>query len=83
MNTYHGPMDGWQGIGRMLVVAGVALTLAGALLWAGGRLGIGSLPGDIRLGSDKWGCYLPIATSLLLSLVLTIVLNLLIRWFGK
>lgn len=76
-------MGDLQGIGRVLVGLGIAIALFGGLLWAGGRLGLGSLPGDLRFGNANWGCYLPIATSILLSLLLTLVLNVVWRWFGK
>lgn len=70
-------------MGKLLLALGIAMALLGGLLWLGGKLGLGSLPGDIHFSSEQWGCYLPIATSLLLSLLLTLVLNLLWRWFGK
>lgn len=76
-------MNELQGIGRLLVLVGVVTVVVGGMFWVAGRLGLGSLPGDVRLGTDKWGCYVPLATSLLISLVLTLVLNLLWRWFGK
>lgn len=70
-------------IGRFVVLMGIALVLVGAVMWAAGRMGLGSLPGDVRLGGQGWSCYLPIVTSLLLSIGLTVVLNLLLRWFGR
>ncbi|MDZ4178347.1 MAG: DUF2905 family protein [Coriobacteriia bacterium] len=76
-------MGDLQGIGKVLVAVGVAVVLLGGLLWGAGRLGLGSLPGDMRFGNESWGCYLPIATSILLSLLLTLVLNVLWRWFGR
>ncbi len=76
-------VDGLQGIGKALVGAGIALALLGGLLWIGGRIGLGSLPGDIRLGGERWGCYLPIASSLLISLLLSLILGALWRWLGR
>ena len=70
-----------QTLGRFLLIAAAALAIVGGLLLVGSRLGIGSLPGDISWQSEKWGCYLPIATSLLVSLVLTLILNLVWRMF--
>jgi hypothetical protein len=72
-----------QGIGKVLVGVGVAVIILGGLLWGAGRLGLGSLPGDVRFGNERWGCYVPLASSLVLSLLLTLVLNLLWRWFGR
>ncbi len=65
--------------GKMLALAGVALIAAGLLLWWGGRLGLGRLPGDIRVEHGNFRLYLPLATCLLLSAVLTLVLWLLRR----
>ena len=69
-----------QTLGKYLALLGLSLLVVGGLLALGGRLGLGSLPGDVRVQREGLGCYLPIATSILLSLLLTIVLNLLLRW---
>jgi hypothetical protein len=76
-------VSGMEGIGKLLVALGIAFAIVGGLVWAAGRLGIESLPGTLRFGSEQWGCYVPIALSILLSIVLTLVLNVVIRWFGK
>lgn len=70
-------------IGRTLLLLGAFVILLGAALWGASRLGLGPLPGDIRLGGEGWSCYIPIATSLLLSVILTLLLNLLWRGSGK
>ncbi|MGV8083675.1 MAG: DUF2905 domain-containing protein [Coriobacteriia bacterium] len=74
---------GWNGLGRLLVILGVAIAIVGGLMLLFGRLGLGSLPGDIRVRGEGWGCYVPIVSSILLSLLLTLILNLFFRWFGK
>jgi hypothetical protein len=67
-------------LGRTLVVLGVLLALVGVILWvAGGLPFLGRLPGDISIERGNFRFYAPIATSLLISLILTIVLNLLVR----
>lgn len=65
--------------GRLLLVVGVLIAVVGVLLWAGVRLPFGRLPGDIggSNGSVSWA--VPLGTCLLLSVVLTVVVNLLIR----
>lgn len=73
-------MPGLAPIGRLLVALGAAVALVGGVIWATSGLG---LPGDLRFGTDRWGCYIPIATSVVLSIVLTIVLNLVLRLFGR
>lgn len=59
--------------------------LVGGTLWLAGRFGLplGRLPGDIRIESGNTTFYFPIATSILLSLGLTLLLNLLGRFFNR
>jgi hypothetical protein len=69
-----------EGFGRTLVLLGLALTAMGLVFWLGGRLaGLGHLPGDIYYRRGNFAFYFPLMTSVVLSLVLTIVLNLLFR----
>lgn len=68
-------------MGKWLALLGISLAAVGLLFWIGGRLGLGSLPGDIKIQRENVGCYIPIVTSIVISLLLTIVLNLIIRWF--
>jgi hypothetical protein len=70
-----------QTLGKYLLVFAAALAVTGALLWLGGRLGLGSLPGDVRIEREGFSCFVPIASSIVISLVLTIVLNLVLRWW--
>lgn len=67
------------GLGRALIGVGLALVLFGALLWAGSRLGLGRLPGDLSFRRGSVSFYFPLASSLLLSLLLTILLNVIFR----
>jgi hypothetical protein len=70
-------------LGRTLIVVGVVLVVAGGLLVLGGRLGLpfglGRLPGDIVVERDGFKLYLPIATSIVLSVLLSALLWLLRR----
>jgi len=67
-------------LGRTLLLVGVLLALLGGILLLVGAVPwFGRLPGDIRIERDGFRFYAPIATSLLVSLVLTIVLNLMAR----
>lgn len=66
--------------GKGLVVFGLAIAAVGALLMLVGRVPwIGRLPGDIYIERGSWTFYFPLATCLLLSLVLTLVFWLLGR----
>jgi hypothetical protein len=70
-----------QTFGKYLALVGLSLALVGGLLVIGGRLGFGSLPGNLRIQREGFSCYVPIAASIILSLLLTLILNLLLRWF--
>jgi hypothetical protein len=72
-------------LARWLVIAGILLILAGGGVWLVSRFGIpfGRLPGDIRIEGRGGAFYFPIVTSCLLSLVLTIVLNIVIRFLNR
>jgi len=61
-------------IGRLLVVCGAGLLVLGGCLWALGRLGFRGLPGDIHYHSGNLHLYFPLASCLLLSLLLTVAL---------
>lgn len=66
-------------VGRLLIAGGVVLALVGAGLVLAGKAGLGRLPGDLRFGTDGVRVYVPLATSLVLSVVATIVVNLFVR----
>ena len=61
--------------GRVLLAAGIFIAVLGLILALGGRLPFGSLPGDLSGGSGSVSWYLPVGSSLLISVVLTILLN--------
>ncbi|RJQ08715.1 MAG: DUF2905 domain-containing protein [Bacillota bacterium] len=71
--------EGLDALGRLLVGAGVVLVAAGLVLRYGGAIGLGHLPGDILIRRGATTFYFPVVTMLLVSLVLTIVLNLIRR----
>lgn len=67
-------------LGRLLVVFGVVIALVGVALMLAGRVPwLGRLPGDIHIERGNWSFYFPLATSLLISIVLTLLLWLLGR----
>lgn len=64
-------------LGKVLIIAGVALAIAGILVMLGAQArwpGIGRLPGDIVHRGGKVSFYFPIVTCLILSAVLTLAL---------
>jgi tellurite resistance protein TehA-like permease len=61
-------------VGKILIAFGLLIALVGVVLVLVGRVPwIGRLPGDLHLQRGNWTFYFPLATSLLLSLVLTLV----------
>jgi hypothetical protein len=68
-----------QALGRVVAGVGIFLVVLGGLLWLAGRLGLGRLPGDLVVRRGSFTFVFPIATSLLLSLVATLLLNLWLR----
>lgn len=58
---------------RLLVVLGIALLAAGLLWPLLSKLGLGRLPGDIRVEGNGFGFYFPIVTCLLISALLTLL----------
>lgn len=71
---------GFGQLGRVLLVGGAVLLILGAALIALARLVPGGrLPGDLVVSRGPVTCLLPLATSILLSLLLTILLNLWLR----
>ena len=72
-------------LGKILIVVGASIVLLGGALLLAGKLGIqfGRLPGDIRIETENMTCIFPLATSILLSVLLTVGLNLLLRLFKK
>ncbi len=67
-------------IGRVLIVVGLAIAAAGAVLVLGPRLPLlGHLPGDITLRRDGLTVFIPLGTMVLLSVVASVVLSLLGR----
>jgi hypothetical protein len=71
-------MDPTRELGKLLLIGGAVMLGAGAFLFFGARLPfrLGRLPGDIAIEGRRGGFYFPIATSIVLSVGLTLVM-----WF--
>lgn len=63
-------------LGRGLVIAGILLALVGLAVLIAGKLGLGRLPGDIVVERKNFSLYIPIVTSIIVSVVLTLLANL-------
>ena len=66
-------------IGRIVLVIGIVLVVLGAMAMLGVRLPFGRLPGDIAIEGERGGLYIPIVSMIVVSLILTIVLNVFLR----
>ena len=66
-------------VGRILLIAGVVLVVVGGLAMLGVRLPFGRLPGDIAIEGERGGIYVPIVTMIIVSVILTILVNLFLR----
>ena len=72
-------------IGRILMIGGILLLVLGGLVFLSARLGLplGRLPGDIRIQGPNGSFYFPLTTSILLSVVLTVIVNVILRLLKK
>ncbi len=74
-----------ENIARFVMIAGIVLIVLGAILYGLAKLNLplGRLPGDIRIEGENGSFYFPLATSIILSIVLTVLLNVIGRFLKK
>jgi len=78
------PMSEITFVGKTLITLGVLLVLVGGVFLLADHIPwLGNLPGDIHLHGKKWSFYFPMVTCIIVSIILTMLLNLLARVFGK
>jgi hypothetical protein len=72
-------------IGRYLMLGGIILFLVGGGIYLAAKFGLplGRLPGDIRVEKGNFSFYFPLATSILISILLTVALNAIARIVKK
>lgn len=68
-----------SGVGRILLIVGVIALVAGGIFLLLGKMGLGSMPGDMQWGKGNVRFYFPLGTSIVLSIILTVLLNLFFR----
>jgi len=73
---------GPQQIGKWLILAGILVAVTGALMVLLGRVGLFRLPGDLQFGERNWRIYFPIASCIIISVILTLILWL-IHYFRR
>jgi len=71
-----------QNIGRMLLIMGAVIAFIGVVMILAGKLNLpfGHLPGDITYQKKNLTVFAPFGTMLLISIILTLVLNIISRW---
>ena len=70
---------GLEALGKLLIGGAVVLLVLGGLLFLLGRFGLDRLPGDLVFKRGDFTLYIPIGLMILLSVVGTVVLNIIIR----
>ncbi|MBI2936402.1 MAG: DUF2905 domain-containing protein [Chloroflexi bacterium] len=77
-------MPALDSLGRLLLAVGIALAIIGLMLLVASKVNVplfGRLPGDLLIRKGRFSFYFPIVTMVLVSLVLTVLLNLVFRLF--
>jgi formate hydrogenlyase subunit 3/multisubunit Na+/H+ antiporter MnhD subunit len=70
-------MFGFQQIGKTLIIFGLVLVALGGLFMMGDKIPfLGKLPGDIHIQRENFSFYFPLVTCIIISLILTVILNL-------
>lgn len=72
-----------ESLARYVILAGILLIISGAILYGLAKLNVplGRLPGDIRIEGSNSSFYFPLTTSILVSIVLSVLINLIGRFF--
>jgi len=75
---------GMKDVGMLLVVVGAVILVIGLVLVIAGRVPwLGHLPGDISVRGKSWSFSFPLVTCILVSIVLTVLLNIVLRLFRR
>jgi hypothetical protein len=72
-------------LARWLIILGLILVVVGGMIYVLARLGLplGHLPGDIRIQTENFTCIFPLTTMIIVSVLLTILLNVIIRLLNR
>jgi hypothetical protein len=70
-------------LGKWIVIIGLIVVAVGAMIWLAERVGIpfGNLPGDVKIEGSNYSFRFPVVTSIIVSIVLTLLINIFIRFF--
>jgi hypothetical protein len=74
-----------ENTGRFLMLGGILLFIVGGLIFLATKSGIpfGRLPGDIHIERENFSFHFPLASSILVSILLTILVNVILRFWKK
>ncbi|TYO97942.1 DUF2905 domain-containing protein [Desulfallas thermosapovorans] len=73
-------MNSLAGMGKIIIMIGIFMVITGGLLLLAGKIpGLGRLPGDIFVQRGNFTFYFPVVTMIIVSIVLTLLVNLLFR----
>lgn len=74
-------MNAFESVGRLLIIAGLLILLMGGIMLLLSKFSLPGfhLPGDIYIKKENYSFYFPITTCILLSVVLSVLLNLFVR----
>ena len=70
-------------LGKLLILFGISIAVVGGLFLLFGRTFLGKLPGDFTYSNGNFTCFVPIASMVVISLLLTIVLNIVLRILNR
>jgi hypothetical protein len=77
-------MFGYESLGKLLIIVGIFIFILGLLFLFVPKIPfLGKLPGDIFIQNDKFSVFFPVITCLLLSGILTLVINIIVRVIKK
>ncbi len=73
-----------EGLGKILLIVGGIIIILGLVLVFSNHIPfIGKLPGDIFVGKDGFSIYFPIVTLLILSILVTVIVNVILHFLNK
>lgn len=67
-------------VAKILVIAGMCLIIAAIFIEKGIRIPLGRLPGDIIIKKENFVFYFPLATGIIISILLTLIFSLMRKW---
>ncbi|WP_026836306.1 DUF2905 family protein [Limisalsivibrio acetivorans] len=68
-----------EDMGRLLIIFGAVIALVGFVFIFGSKFGLGRLPGDISIEKENFSFHFPVVTSIIISIVVTVILNIFFR----